>query len=86
MKNAVFRDKAPHGSYCNRRFGAIIRLHLKGENIRELGATLVINSRRNMEATRSSEKSVLTRMVSSGLLRRVALVRTDVFLRSLRRC
>jgi hypothetical protein len=31
MKNAVFWDVAPYGSYKNRRFGGTYRLHLKGE-------------------------------------------------------
>jgi hypothetical protein len=31
MENAVLWDVTLHGSYMNRRFGGIYRLHLQGE-------------------------------------------------------
>jgi hypothetical protein len=63
MKNAVFWDVAPCGSYRNRRFGETCSLHLQGRNpLAKKSVTLKI------EVTRSSETSVLTRLTRRHIL------------------
>jgi hypothetical protein len=69
VKSAVFYDVAPCGSYKNRRFGGRRRLHLHGSKTREREKcwtlltllSLAYLFTLKMEATRSSETSVLTR-------------------------
>jgi hypothetical protein len=71
MKNAVFWDGTPCGSYKNRRFGGTYRLHHQGDKnqhsvLRLLVTANVIPSSSILvsliiEALRSSESSVLIR-------------------------
>jgi hypothetical protein len=63
MKNGVFRDVTPCGSFKNRRFGRIWYLHLQGDkNLRTVNnVTSPILVTLMMEALSSSETSVLTR-------------------------
>jgi hypothetical protein len=64
-KNAVFWDVTPCGSFKNQRFGETYRLHHQGE--KNQLAIAVPNSlilfTLMMEATRSSESSVLKRAI-----------------------
>jgi hypothetical protein len=46
MKNCVFWDVTPYGSYMNRRFGRTYRLHHQGDKIGELVTTLAVTSNR----------------------------------------
>jgi hypothetical protein len=59
MKNSVFWDVMPCGSYKNRLFGGKYLLHHQDEKNYEVGTTFTPM----MEAIVSSETSILTRVI-----------------------
>jgi hypothetical protein len=64
MKNGVFWDVTPCGSYKNRRYGGTYRFHHQDDKNRRARTTLAVTinrSTRMKEALSSSETSLLTR-------------------------
>jgi hypothetical protein len=60
VKNAVFWDVTPFGSYKNRRFRDMYRLYYQDERIGELGTTLAVNSNRRVVFLRRVRRSLVT--------------------------
>jgi hypothetical protein len=79
MKNAVFWEVTPCGSYKNRCFGGLYSLHYQSEKIGKLGTTLAVTSNRSTLRRYTRNAFVTTKLACLSTSHFIPLAWPDTF-------